>query len=131
MNIGQAAKRAGLPTKTIRYYEDIDLINPARDANGYRSFSEDDLHKLAFLARARSLGFTIDDCRALIALHEDNSRASADVKRIAEDHLSQIDAKLQELTQMRTALAHLVDRCAGDDHPDCQILKDLAQGTGL
>lgn len=126
MNIGDVAARAGLPAKTIRYYEEVGLIAPARDSNGYRAFSRADLHKLAFLGRARSLGFSIDDCRTLLALYEDQSRASADVKRIAKSHLAQIDAKLAELNQMRETLAHLVQCCAGDDRPDCPILKDLA-----
>ena len=126
MNIGEVANRSGLPAKTIRYYEDISLISPARDANGYRSFSDSDLHKLAFLGRARSMGFSIEDCRTLMALYEDQDRASADVKRVAQNHLAQIDAKLAELNQMRETLAHLVTCCAGDERPDCPILKDLS-----
>ena len=126
MNIGDAAKHSGLPAKTIRYYEDIGLIDPLRDANGYRAFRDSDLHKLAFLGRARSLGFTIEDCRTLLTLYEDRDRASADVKRIANKHLADIDTKLQELTEMRKTLSHLVEACAGDDRPDCPILSDLA-----
>ncbi|ANT60011.1 MULTISPECIES: Cu(I)-responsive transcriptional regulator [unclassified Salipiger] len=126
MNIGDVATRAGLPPKTIRYYEDIGLVTPHRGANGYRAFTEQDVHKLAFLARARTLGFTIEDCRALLALYEDESRASAEVKHIAEDHLAQIDEKLAQLQQMRDTLAHLVHACHGDDRPDCPILSDLA-----
>ena len=90
MNIKDVAERSGLPAKTIRYYEDIGLITPLRSANGYRAFRESDLHKLAFLARARGLGFSIEDCRKLLALYEDRSRASADVKSLAEAHLEQI-----------------------------------------
>ena len=126
MNIKDAAERSGLPAKTIRYYEDIGLIRPARSANGYRSFSGADLHKLAFLGRARSLGFSIEDCRTLMALYEDRGRASADVKRLAEDHLDRIDRKLAELAAMRATLADLVQACAGDGRPDCPILADLA-----
>ncbi|MCB1313704.1 MAG: Cu(I)-responsive transcriptional regulator [Sedimentitalea sp.] len=126
MNIGEAAGRTGLPAKTIRYYEEIGLIRPARDSNGYRAFSGADCHKLAFLGRARALGFTIEDCRALLALYEDKSRASGDVKRIAREHLDRIDRKLSELREMRATLARLVSSCAGDDRPDCPILKDLA-----
>ena len=128
MNIGQTAQAAGLPPKTIRYYEDIGLITPPRDANGHRAFRDTDVHKLAFLGRARSLGFSIQDCRTLMALYEDSSRASSDVKEIAQQHLSRIEAKLAELTTMRETLAHLVDCCAGDDRPDCPILSDLATG---
>ena len=126
MNISEVAKRAGLAAKTIRYYEDIGLVAPARSANGYRSFRDSDLHKLAFLGRARALGFSIEDCRNLMTLYEDRGRASADVKAIASEHLVAIDAKLAELQQMRATLATLVSACAGDDRPDCPILADLA-----
>ena len=128
MNIGEAAARAKLPAKTIRYYEDIGLVTPRRHPNGYRDFSEDDLHRLSFLGRARSLGFTIDECRALLALYHDKSRASADVKRIARDHLAQIEAKIAELQAMHATLSELICACAGDDRPDCPILKGLAEG---
>ncbi|RYH06003.1 Cu(I)-responsive transcriptional regulator [Tropicimonas sp. IMCC6043] len=126
MNIGDVARLSGLPAKTIRYYEDIGLVSPLRSTNGYRSFRESDLHKLAFLNRARSLGFTIDDCRNLLQLYEDNSRASADVKQIAMEHLIHIDAKIDELIEMKKTLTHLVHECAGDHRPDCPILEDLA-----
>jgi Cu(I)-responsive transcriptional regulator len=128
MNISEVAKKAGLPAKTIRYYEDIGLIAPARGANGYRDFSDVDVHKLAFLARARALGFSIEDCRTLMALYEDSSRASADVKQLAKGHLDQIDQKIAQMQAMRDTLADLVSSCAGDDRPDCPILRDLAQG---
>jgi Cu(I)-responsive transcriptional regulator len=126
MNIGDVAEHSGLPAKTIRYYEDIGLIRPHRGENGYRRFGEADMHKLAFLARARSLGFTIEECRALMALYEDRDRASADVKQLAAEHLSQIERKIAELRSMHGTLAQLVERCHGDDRPDCPILDDLA-----
>lgn len=126
MNIGIVAKRTGLPAKTIRYYEDIGLIHPLRDPNGYRSFRESDYHKLAFLARARALGFSIEDCRTLLALYEDESRASSDVKKLARQHLAQIDQKLAQLQDMRATLSRLVSACAGDDRPDCPILSGLS-----
>ncbi|MGR3461141.1 MAG: Cu(I)-responsive transcriptional regulator [Roseovarius sp.] len=126
MNIGDVSQRTGLPAKTIRYYEEIDLVRPLRGENGYRRFREHDVHKLGFLGRARSLGFSIEDCRGLLALYEDDSRASADVRRIAKAHLERIDAKLARLGAMRATLAHLVEACAGDHRPDCPILADLA-----
>ncbi len=127
MNIGDVSARSGLPAKTIRYYEDIGLVSPTRDTNGYRAFREKELHKLAFLGRARSLGFTIEDCRALLALYEDETRASADVKRIANEHLEQIETKIARLEAMRDTLSHLIEECAGDHRPDCPILKDLGR----
>lgn len=125
MNIGDVANQTGLPAKTIRYYEDIGLVAPQRDDNGYRRFREQDVHKLNFLGRARALGFTIEDCRTLMALYEDETRASADVKQVARDHLDRIEAKISDLRAMRDTLTHLVEACAGDDRPDCPILRDL------
>jgi len=126
LNIGEVAKMAELPIKTIRYYEEIGFIQPKRSANGYRSFRVSDVHKLAFLGRARSLGFSIEDCRALLQLYENDTRASADVKQIAQEHLARIDAKVKELQAMRNTLSDLIDACAGDDRPACPILSDLA-----
>ena len=126
MKIGDVAEASGLPAKTIRYYEDIGLIRPARGLNGYRDFAASDVHKLAFLARARSLGFSIKECRTLLSLYEDRDRASADVKALAEAHLRRIDRKIAELAGLRGTLAELVARCHGDARPDCPILDDLA-----
>ena len=126
MNIKDVSDRTGLPAKTIRYYEDINLITPARRDNGYRDFSDTDCHKLAFLSRARRLGFSIEDCRELLGLYEDESRASGDVRRIAAQHLDQIDARLAELRELRDTLHRLVSACAGDNRPDCPILNDLS-----
>lgn len=126
MNVGEAAKRSGLPAKTIRYYEEIGLIDPARSGNGYRDFSDDDIHRLAFLHRARSLGFGIEDCRQLMALYRDRSRASHDVRAIAEAHVVAIGDKIRELESMRRTLSKLVHACHGDDRPDCPILEDIA-----
>ena len=125
MNIGDVARKAGLPPKTIRYYEDIGLIKPLRDTNGYRAFRDSDIHKLAFLGRSRALGFTIEDCRNLLALWEDKDRASGDVRAIAKEHLSQIETKIADLQAMRNTLSDLVRDCAGDGRPDCPILKTL------
>ena len=126
MNIGEAAKAAGLPVKTIRYYEEIGLVRPARSENGYRVFAESDLHKLNFLGRSRALGFSIEDCRALLALYEDGSRSSSEVREIAERHLTNIESKITDLQSLRDTLAHLVASCAGDGRPDCPILDNLS-----
>jgi len=128
MTIGEVASRSGLPAQTIRYYEDIGLIRPQRGENGYRSFRESDLHKLAFLGRARALGFSIEDCRTLLELYEDNARESAQVKQVAQQHLGQIEEKIAQLQAMHETLSHLVSACAGDNRPDCPILADLGGG---
>lgn len=130
MNIGEAAELSGLSPKTIRYYEDIGLLIPARRTNGYRDYAECDIHKLSFLRRARSLGFVIEDCRQLLSLYEDNDRASANVKTLAEARIEEIDAKIRELGALRQTLSELVSACHGDNRPDCPILDDLA-GQGM
>lgn len=126
MNIGVAAEKSGLPAKTIRYYEEVGLIRAARGENGYRLYSEAQVHKLRFLHRARSLGFSIEECRQLLALYDDRDRASADVKRIAEAKIAEVDRKIAELQDLRRTLTHLAHNCRGDERPDCPILEELA-----
>lgn len=126
MNIKDAAQASGLPAKTIRYYEEVGLVAPQRAANGYRRYRPRDLDRLSFLAHARALGFSLDDCRALIALREDPARASADVKRIAQGHLAGIDDRIAALHAMRGHLAAMVAACPGDAGPACAILDGIA-----
>jgi len=129
MTIGRAAEQAGLPVKTVRYYADIGLVEPeGRSASGYRVYSRDDVARLTFVRRARAFGFTVEECRGLLALYGDNARASADVKRIALEHLDQIDARLAELQGLRDELQRLASACAGDARPDCPILGAMAEG---
>ncbi len=127
MNIGQAAEASGLPPKTIRYYEDICLVVADRKSNGYRDYAEEHVHKLRFVQRARSLGFSVDECRNLLSLYEDKNRASSEVKQLAGARLADIDRKIMELQGMRAALAGLLEACRGDHRPDCPILDDLAK----
>jgi len=127
MNIGEVADKSGVPAKTIRYYEEVGLIPPARrGATGYRSYDARDLATLRFVQRARSLGFAVKDVGALLALWHDSERASAEVKSLAGHHVDEIDRKLAELRSMRRTLVDLMERCHGDDRPDCPILDDLA-----
>ena len=129
MNIGEAATQSGLPAKTIRYYEDIGLLRPMRAANGYRDYGVADIHRLRFLQRARSLGFTIEECRSLLSLYEDEHRASADVKAVALEKIGEVERKIAELQAMKATLTKLAEDCHGDDRPDCPILEDLAGGS--
>lgn len=126
MNIGAVARASGLPAKTIRYYEEIGLLKPDRAQNGYRDYSVEDVHRLRFLQRARSLGFTVAQCRQLLSLYGDASRESADVKAIAEAKLKEVDRKIAELMSLRGTLVRLVASCHGDQRPDCPIIEELA-----
>jgi Cu(I)-responsive transcriptional regulator len=126
MNIGETASRAGLPVKTIRYYEELGLVKPARAQNGYRNYAPEDVHRLGFLNRARSLGFSIAECRKLLSLYADSGRTSHDVKDVAVVHIARIEAKIAELEAMKATLARLAAACHGDARPECPILDDIA-----
>ena len=126
MNIGSASQLSGLPAKTIRYYEEIGLVAPGRRDNGYRDYSEPDIHKLRFLQRARGLGFSVHDCRILLSLYEDEHRASADVKALALARIADIEQKLRELHSLKETVQTLADNCHGDDRPECPILDGLS-----
>jgi MerR family transcriptional regulator, copper efflux regulator len=125
MNIGTIAERAGLPRKTIRYYESIGLMASDRRANGYRTFTDIDMHTLHFIKQARSLGFSVEEVRDLLDLWRNKNRLSSAVKAVARQHLEALDRRTAELRAMRRTLADLVVRCRGDDRPDCPILHDL------
>ncbi|MCE0851041.1 Cu(I)-responsive transcriptional regulator [Pseudomonas asiatica] len=130
MNIGQAARRSGLSTKMIRYYESIGLLKPAtRSDSGYRLYQAEDLHSLAFIKRSRDLGFSLEEVGKLLTLWHDRQRASADVKALAMQHIDELNRRIEELVSLRDTLGELVSHCQGDERPDCPILKDLANGT--
>lgn len=129
MNIGQAAKSSGLSAKMIRYYESIGLLHPAtRTDSGYRLYSANDLHTLAFIKRSRDLGFSLEEVGKLLTLWQDRARASADVKALAHKHIVELNQKIAELAGLRDTLQDLVEHCQGNDRPDCPILKDLESG---
>ena len=130
MNIGEAAKASGVSAKAIRYYETAGLIERAGRSNGnYRLYSEADICVLRFIHRARDLGFSIDRIRRLLDLWQDKARASADVKRLALEHVREIEAKIEALITMRDAVKALAAACEGDHRPDCPILEDLERCT--
>lgn len=127
MNIGEAARQSGVSAKTIRYYESLGLIPAAaRTETGYRVYGARDVRMLQFIRRARSLGFSVRQVSDLLALWQDRGRSSADVKAVAQAHIAEVDQRLDELRSMRETLTDLVEKCHGDDRPDCPILQDLA-----
>ena len=126
MNISAASKATDLPVKTVRYYADIGLVSaPGRSEAGYRTYDDSSVRKLVFVRRAREFGFSIEECRELLGLYEDQHRSSADVKRIASKRLEKIVTKQRELQSLHDELAHLVDACKGDHRPDCPIIDSL------
>lgn len=130
MNIGQAARQSGLSAKMIRYYESIGLLPVAgRSESGYRHYATKDLDRLAFIKRARDLGFSLAEVGKLLALWQNRERASAEVKALAISHIEELDRKISEMTSLRETLSELVEHCHGDQRPDCPILKELASGA--
>lgn len=129
MNIGDAANASGVSAKMIRYYEEVGLITPpARNRNGYRAYEKSNIHELKFIRRARDLGFTVEQISGLMHLWRDRGRASADVKRIALEHVAALEAKQREIEEMANTLKHLAANCHGDGRPDCPIIETLAEG---
>lgn len=126
MNIGEASKRTGVPIKTIRYYEEIGLLVADRKENGYRDYSDGHVRQLGFVKRARAFDFSLDDCKTLLGLYNDQSRASSDVKALAQARLEDLKLKALEIEQLAKTLSLLVKRCAGDGQPDCPIIDELA-----
>lgn len=126
VNIGEAAKAAGVSAKMIRYYESIGIIAPvSRGSNRYRVYTPADVHTLRFVKRGRDLGFAIEDIRRLVGLWRDANRSSAEVKAIALTHVTDLKRKIVELQSMLSALEHLAGHCHGDHRPECPILDDL------
>ncbi len=127
MKIGQAATHSGVSAKMIRYYEEIGLLNKAlRRENTYRDFDDRDIHDLRFIRRARTLGFSVAEISELLALWRDKSRPSREVKRIAAAHIADLEQRIAEMQGVVATLKNLSHCCAGDDRPDCPILRDLA-----
>lgn len=127
MNISAAARSSGLSAKTIRYYEEIGLIAPAtRGDNGYRQYHDAGLEELKFLARAREVGFDLEECRQLLELHRDHSRQSRHARELVLEKSLQLQQRIDQLVSMQTVLENLADRCRGDEGPECAILEDLA-----
>jgi len=130
LNIGEAAESSGVSAKMIRHYEEIGLVpKPGRTQAGYRVYREADVHRLRFVRRARDLGFSMKEIETLLGLWNNRRRASSEVKRLATQHIADLDRRIAELQAMRRTLAELSRHCHGDHRPDCPILEDLAGTT--
>jgi len=131
MNIGEASKASKVSAKMIRYYEQIALIPAAdRTDSGYRAYTDADVHRLHFIRRARDLGFSVAEITDLLGLWNNKSRQSADVKRLAQQHLEELDRRMENMRQIAETLKSLINCCAGDSRPDCPILHTLEQHDG-
>ncbi len=126
MNIGEVAKQSDVNSKMIRRYEELGIISKAgRSLAGYRQYSENDVHVLRFVKRARELGFSMKDIKQLISLWRNKSRPSSQVKNIAMKHIMELEKKMAEIQSMLGTLKNLAEHCHGDQRPDCPILDGL------
>ena len=129
MNIGQASGESGVSAKMIRYYESVGLIRPAsRTGSNYREFTDAEVNELRFIRRGRNLGFSVEEIARLLSLWRDRGRSSREVKAIAARHVAELDARIEAMRDMADTLRDLAAACAGDDRPDCPILKGLGRG---
>jgi len=127
MNISDVAKKTGLTSKTIRFYEEKGLVSaPIRTENGYRSYDLQHLDQFTLLRQARQVGFTLEECRELVGLFNDPQRHSADVKSRTLQKVADIEKNIIELTEIRLRLLTLAEQCPGDDSADCPIINNLA-----
>ncbi|MBX9838907.1 MAG: Cu(I)-responsive transcriptional regulator [Silvanigrellaceae bacterium] len=126
-NIGEASNLSGIHPKMIRHYETIGvLIKAKRSDSGYRLYNETDIHNLIFVKQARELGFSLEEIKKLLNLWGNKKRSSVDVKKLAMTHIEKLNQKITELKMMKNSLENLVDRCQGNDHPDCPILDAIS-----
>ena len=128
--ISEAARRSGVSAKMLRHYESLGLLGPVRRTDsGSRQYTAADIHTLRFIRRSRDLGFSMAEIAELVGLWRDRSRASAAVKRIAQQHLDDLENRIAALQGMQRSLQDLLTHCHGDHRPDCPILDDLAGGS--
>ena len=127
VNIGEAARRSGVSAKMVRHYEALGLLTQVhRTDSGYRQYTEAEVHTLRFIKRARDLGFSMDEIGELVGLWQNQRRASASVKRVAQKHADALAERIAAMQAMQRTLDHLIHCCHGDGRPDCPILDDLA-----
>jgi MerR family transcriptional regulator, copper efflux regulator len=127
-NIGQAAENSGVSAKMIRHYESIGLVpKPERTVSNYRTYGENDIHTLRFIRRSRALGFSMKQIATLVSLWRNRSRSSASVRRLAQEHITELQTKIDSMQSMVRTLKDLSRHCHGDERPECPIIDDLAK----
>jgi len=127
VNISDVAKKTGLTSKAIRFYEEKGLVTPPlRSENGYRSYTQKHLDELTLLRQARQVGFNLDECGDLVNLFNNPARHSADVKSRTLEKVAEIERHILELQAMRDQLLALAESCPGDESADCPIIDNLS-----
>ena len=127
LGIGDLARATGTTVETIRYYERSGLMPaPPRTSGNYRAYGRDHLGRLSFIRRARGLGFSIEQVRALLALSDQGDRSCEAVDVIAREHLSEVERKLADLAALRRELTALLGQCRRGTVAECRVIEALA-----
>jgi MerR family mercuric resistance operon transcriptional regulator len=127
--IGEVARRTGCGVETIRYYERIGLLPAPARRGRYRDYGAEDVRRLSFVRRARELGFSLDDARALLRLAARQPDACAEARSLAATHLADVRHKIADLRAMERALARSLRRCDAGEAPSCPLIENLSAGT--
>ncbi|MEL4388583.1 MerR family transcriptional regulator [Shewanella xiamenensis] len=125
MKIGEVAKYTGLSVKSIRYYHDIGLVCGERNEAGYRVYRHRDIESLKFVYQCRDLGFSLEDCKLLLGLRNNDSRNAEDVKQLTRNHLAYVEEQIGKLQNLRSQLQQMVSECQGGEQPHCAIIDSL------
>jgi MerR family mercuric resistance operon transcriptional regulator len=129
LTVGALSRQTGVNIETVRYYERIGLLpRPLRGGGGYRLYGLDDVKRLSFVRRARDLGFTLDEVRALLGLAGNRARSCRKVHALAVAHLDDVQAKMADLRKLERVLREMVSRCAEGTLPDCPLIEALFTG---
>jgi Cu(I)-responsive transcriptional regulator len=130
LTIGQLARQTGTKVETIRFYEKNGLLSePGRTEGNYRAYEPDHLNRLSFIRRARDLGFSLDQIRALLALADDRTQSCAAVDRIANEHRAEIERKISDLMALKGELDRMIEQCGCGVVADCRIIEALSPRT--
>jgi MerR family transcriptional regulator, mercuric resistance operon regulatory protein len=126
----ELAQRTGANLETVRYYEKVGLLPaPPRTASGYRNYDAGHERRLRFVLRARELGFSLRDVRALLRLVDERDRPCAEASRLAAVHLAEVRAKIADLRRMESVLKNVVAQCGDGTRPDCPLIETLFRET--
>lgn len=127
LSIGELAKRTGVKVATIRYYEQMGLIEiPDRSEGNQRRYERADLERLSFIRHARDLGLTIEAIRDLLALSAHPERPCGEADRIAAEHLREVRARIEKLRRLEHELERIVSNCGAHKIGDCYVIRALS-----
>ncbi len=130
--ISKLAKSAGIPTTTMRYYERIGLVEPEDRSHGnYRLYGEDSLRKVKFIRAAQSIGFTLDDVKALLAAPDSNASSCREVQTLVEERLAQVSQRLKDLRHVQRMLKSSLEKCKETERADCCHVIEALRTTSL